>query len=578
MQKSLSTIRHSCAHLLAAAVLDLFPKVKFGIGPAIEEGFYYDFRFEKPISEKDLSRIEERMKNLRQKKLEFIKKEVSIEEARKIFQNQPFKLELISDLQEEGKRKVSIYQLGNFTDLCAGPHVKNTLEIGPFKLLSLAGAYWKGDEKNPMLTRIYGTCFPTKKELEEYLSKKEEAKKRDHIKLGKELNLFSISSEVGPGLVLWHPKLSIVRQEIEKFWKEIHKKENYLYVYTPHIGKKQLWVRSGHWEAYREMMYSPMEIEGVEYLLKPMNCPFHVQIYKSQIRSYKDLPIKYCELGTVYRFEKSGVLHGLMRVRGFTQDDSHIFCRPEQLKEEINKVLDLSQKIYSVFRFKDFSYELSVRDLKKKKKYIGREETWQLAERVLKEILEERKVKYHLGIGEAKFYGPAIDLKLKDALGREWQCGTIQVDFNFPERFNLTYIDKEGKKQRVVMVHRTILGTMERFVGILLEHFAGAFPLWLAPTQMIIIPITDREISYGEKVKSILEKEDFRVKIDTRSATTSYKIRSAQLEKIPYMLVVGKREVEEEKIAVRLRSGKDLGPMPLDQFIRRVKEEIEEKR
>lgn len=577
--QSLATMRHSCAHLLAAAIVNLYPDVKLGIGPAIEDGFYYDFLFKKPISAKELSKIEKKMEELKKKKLKFVKKEISFAEAKKIFKSQPFKLEMIADLEEEKKaKKASLYQLGSFIDLCKGPHIPNISKIGPFKLLSVAGAYWKGDEKNPMLTRIYGTCFKTQKELEEYLRLLKEAKKRDHRRLGKKLDLYTISEEVGAGLPIWHPKLSIVRNLIEDFWKEEHRKRGYQYVYSPHMGKKALWVKSGHWQFYREMMYSPMDIEGVEYLIKPMNCPFHIQIYKSKTRSYKELPLRYCELGTVYRFEPSGTLHGLTRVRGFTQDDSHIFCRPDQLQKEILGVLGLSFEMLTSFGFEKWEVDLSVRDPQQKGKYLGGEEIWRKAEESLEKALKERKIKYQRAEGEAVFYGPKIDIKLLDALNRTWQCTTIQVDFNFPEKFDLNFIGKEGQPHRVVMVHRTILGSMERFMGCLIEQYAGAFPVWLAPVQATIIPITDKQIKYAQKVKKELEKHDLRVELDDRSETTSYKIRDAQLQKIPYMLVVGKREVKENKVAVRLRSGKDLGPVTLRKFLSRIKEEIAKKK
>lgn len=571
-------MRHSASHVLAAAVLKLYPGTKLGIGPAIENGFYYDFEFPKPINEEDLGKISASMIRIIESKFPFKKESVSIKRAQEIFKNQPYKLELIKDLASEGKKEVTIYQTGNFIDLCEGPHVSDTSKIGPFKLLSLAGAYWRGSEKNPMLTRIYGTCFPTQKELDQHLWQLEEAQKRDHRRLGKDLALFTISDEVGAGLPIWHPKLSLVRAEIENFWKEKHKEEGYQYVYSPHIGKKSLWEKSGHWKFYRELMYSPMEIEGVDYLIKPMNCPFHVQIYKSQIRSYKDLPIRYCELGTVYRFEPSGTLHGLTRVRGFTQDDSHIFCRPDQLENEILGVLNLALRMLSSFGFKNYQIDLSIRDPKEKEKYMGTDKIWEKAEKSLEQALKKKRLSYHRALGEAVFYGPKIDIKLKDALGRQWQCSTIQVDFNFPEKFDLNFIDKDGKRKQVVMVHRTILGSMERFCGCLIEHYAGSFPVWLAPVQVVVIPITDKQVKYGQEVTEKLKKEEIRAELDDRNETTSAKIRQAELQKVPYMVVVGEKEVKAKNISLRARGEKDLGKMNFDKFLTKIKSEIENKK
>lgn len=576
---NLETMRHSYSHLLAAAVLELWPRVKFGIGPAIEEGFYYDFEFPKPISEKDLPRIEAKMRKLQKKNLKFVKKQVLIAEAKKSFKNQPYKLELIKDLQEEGKsKKVSTYQLGNLVDLCRGPHVKDTSKIGPFKLLSIAGAYWKGNEKNPMLTRIYGTCFPTKKELDDYLKLQKEAKKRDHRKLGKDLDLFSQNDEVGPGLILWHPKLSVVREEIELWWRQEHRQRGYQYVYTPHIGQKVLWDRSGHTKFFKDLMYPPLTDErGDIYFLKPMNCNFHMLIYKSRPRSYKELPVRWAELGTVYRYELEGVRHGILRPRGFTQDDAHIICTKEQLIPEIEAVLDFALEMNAVFGFKNLHYELSLADPKNKEKYAGDSKDWEIAGEALRKILKKRKVKYVEGIGEAKFYGPSIDLKAEDAIGRLWQGTTIQFDFNLPTRFNLTYIGKDGKEHTPYMIHRTLLGSMERFIGVLIEQYAGAFPVWLAPIQVAVIPITDRNIKYGKNVVARLAGHNIRVELDDRNETTSAKIRDAQLQKIPYMLIVGEREEKNQTVSERGRSGKDYGQIKLGRFIINLKKEIEEK-
>lgn len=571
----LEKMRHSCSHVLAAAVLKLYPKAKLGIGPAIENGFYYDFDFgQKKITEKDLEKISQEMKKIIKAKTPFKKEEVLIKKAKEIFKNQPFKLELIKDLAKEKIKKVSLYQTGGFVDLCAGPHLADTSQIGSFKLLSLAGAYWRGSETNPMLTRIYGTCFTTQKELDNYLKELTEAKERDHRKLGSQLDLFSINNQIGAGLPLWHPNLSIVRAEIESYWKDLHQKHGYQYIYTPHIGKKSLWEKSGHWKFYRDLMYSPMDIEGIEYLIKPMNCPFHVYVYQSQMRSYRELPIRYCELGTVYRYEPSGVLHGLTRVRGFTQDDSHIFCQPEQLEDELVGVLDLTKEIYHVFGFKDFHSYLSTRP----EKSMGSDVIWEKSTKALKSALKKTKLPYDIDPGAGVFYGPKIDLKVKDSLGREWQLLTNQVDFNFPEKFKLSYMDKEGQQCQPVMIHRAILGSFERFMGILIEHYGGAFPVWLSPVQTIVIPITDKHNQYGQKIVDQLKKENLRVELDDRSETTSKKIRDAELQKIPYILVVGDKEIKAKNVNVRLRGEKVLGSMSLPKFLKLIKEDVAKKR
>jgi threonyl-tRNA synthetase len=573
-ENQLETMRHSCSHLLAMAVLKLFPKTKLGIGPAIENGFYYDFDFAKPLEEKDLAKISKKMEELVKEKLPFTKETITIEAAKKIFKNQPYKLKLIKELAEEGNKKIFLYKSGEFVDLCKGPHLKSTKEIGPFKLLSLAGAYWQGSEKNKMLTRIYGTCFPKQKDLDDYLQRIEIAKEKDHRKLGKILDFYSIREEIGNGLPLWHPKLSLVRLEIENFWKEIHQKEDYQYIFTPHIGKKSLWEKSGHWQFYKEMMYSPMDIEGIEYLLKPMNCPFHIFIYKSQIRSYRELPIRYCELGTVYRYEPSGVLHGLTRVRGFTQDDSHLFCQPEQFEEEIIKILKLAKKTYDTFGFKEFNCYLSTRP----EKSMGSDKVWAKATKALKNSLEKTKTSYKIDPAAGVFYGPKIDIKIKDSLDREWQLGTIQVDFNFPEKFDLNFTGSDGKQYQPVMIHRTILGSMERFLGILIEHYGGAFPVWLSPTQALVIPITDKHINYGQKVVDELREKNIRIELNDRNETTSAKIRDAELQKIPYILVVGDKEIKDKSINVRVRGEKILGTLSLADFTKIIKEDIDKKR
>ena len=576
--QNLETMRHSCSHVMAAAVLKFYPKVKFGIGPAIEDGFYYDFDFPKPITENDLEKISTSMIHFIEAKLPFEKQEVSINEAKKIFKNQPYKLELIEELAAKGAKKVSTYQAGEFIDLCTGPHVKKTSEIGPFKLLSIAGAYWRGNEVNPMLTRIYGTCFPTEKELNDYLKFLEEVKKRDHRKLAKELDLVSQDESVGAGIFLWHPKASIIRTIIEDFWKEVHRKWGYQYIYTPHIGKLVLWKTSGHWDFYRESMYPPIKADDGEYLIKPMSCPFHILVYKTHPRSYRELPIRFNELGTVYRYEKSGTLHGLLRVRGFTQDDAHIFCRDDQLKDELINVLNLSLYMLKNFGFEKYKIELSTRDPVNKKKFMGDDKIWDKAEKALKEALEAKKLKYEVMAGEAKFYGPAIDIKLMDALGRGWQGPTIQLDFNLPEKFDVSYIGENGRKHRAIMIHRTVLGCMERFLGNLIEHYTGAFPVWLSPVQAIIIPITERQNDYGKKLLEKLQLQNIRAELDNRGETASAKIRDAELQKIPYILVVGDREIKDSTVNVRVRGEKVLGPMVVEKFVKLIKEDIDKKR
>lgn len=577
-ESKIEIIRHSLSHILASAVEELFPAAKFGIGPAIENGFYYDMELSRSLTPEDLPKIEKKMKKLIKKNLPFKKKNASKTEAKKIFKDQPYKLELINELKE---KEATIYETGNFVDLCRGPHVKSTKEIkaDSFKLTKIAGAYWKGDEKNKMLQRIYGVAFDNKKELDEYLAKQSEAEKRDHRYLNQLMNLYLISDEVGPGLIILKPKGAIIREEIEKFWKEEHKKQGYQYVSSPHIGKLDLWKKSGHWQFYRENLYSPMEIEENQYLLKPMNCPFHVQIYNSQIRSYKELPVRYCELGTVYRYEKAGVLHGLLRVRGFTQDDAHIFCRPDQLGQEVLGVLNLALFMLKTFGFKEYQFELAVRDAKgKKKDYLGNDEIWQKAEKALVYALEKKKLKYHRAEGEAVFYGPKIDIKLIDALGRGWQGPTIQVDFNFPEKFNLNYIDNQGKKQQPIMIHRTVLGATDtRFLGCLLEHHGGALPLWLSPEQAWIIPVGSRHKKYARQIAKQFQEADIRFNLKDDNETVSKKIRQGEMEKIPYLLVVGDKEEKTNSVAVRNRKKGDLGPLKTNKFIEKVKQEIESK-
>ncbi len=566
--EALEILRHTAAHVMAQAVLRLFPGTKLAIGPSIRDGFYYDFEFEKPISHEDLPKIEEEMKRIVAADYPvervYLSREEAIEYYRK--RNDVYKLELIADIPDE---EISFYKQGEFMDLCRGPHLPSTGMVKHFKVLELAGAYWRGDPNNPMLTRIYGTAFPTAEALEEYLKWREEARRRDHRTLGQQLDLYSIHNEIGAGLVLWHPKGAKVRRIIEEFWVREHEREGYELVYTPHIGKARLWEISGHLEFYRESMYAPMDIEGQEYFIKPMNCPFHIAIYKTRTRSYRDLPIKYAELGTVYRYERSGVLHGLLRVRGFTQDDAHIICRPDQVEEEILKVLRFALKILRAFGFEEFSAHLSTRP----PKYVGTPEAWDLATESLRKALEEEGIPYDVKEGEGAFYGPKIDIDIEDSLRRSWQLTTIQFDFNLPERFDMNYIGEDGKKHRPYMIHRALLGSFERFFGILIEHFGGAFPVWLAPVQAVVLPVTEGQWPYADSVAERLREAGIRAESWSRGGKTlRYLIREAQLQKIPYMLVCGPREAEAGTVAVRLRSGKDLGPMSLEEVISRITE------
>ncbi len=545
-----------------------------GIGPAIDEGFYYDFDLKSPFVPEDLEKIEAEMKKIVSENIPVVRQEVDRETARKMFSDmgEDYKVELIDDLPEDSV--ISLYRQGEFVDLCAGPHVPSTGYLKAVKLLNFAGAYWRGDEKRPMLQRIYGTAFMSQDDLKQYLDKLEEVKKRDHRRLAKELDLFSIQEEGGPGLVYWHAKGALIREIIEDFWRKEHRKRGYDIVYSPHIAKLDLWKTSGHWNWYRESMYAPMAIEEVEYMLKPMNCPFHILMFKNQTRSYRDLPMRMGELGTVYRYERSGVLHGALRVRGFTQDDAHVFCTREQLEDELIGVLELAQFMLTTFGYAEYECMLSVRDPENKAKYVGDDESWALAQNALEQALLRKNLPYTVEEGEAKFYGPAIDIKVKDALGRRWQGPTIQVDFNNPERFDVTYVGEDGLRHRPVMIHRTVLGSMERFVAGLVEHYAGAFPLWLSPTQVTVIPIADKMAGYAEKVAAALREEGFRVNCDLGHEKMGFKIRQAQMQKVPYMLVVGAREEESGTVSVRHRAGGDMGAMPLDAFIRGAKEEL----
>jgi threonyl-tRNA synthetase len=568
--KQLERMRHSAAHIMAEAVQYLFPGAKFGIGPTIENGFYYDFELPRPLTPEDLPVIENKMREIISQNVPFVTEEMSKNEAHKLFATQPYKLELINEISDT---TVTIYKQGSFTDLCRGPHLASTGEVKAFKLTHLAGAYWRGDEKRPMLQRIYGVAFESQEELDDYLSWQAEVTKRDHRKLGRELDLFSTHEEIGPGLICWHPRGALIRQIIEDFWRAEHIERGYDIIYTPHIAKLDLWKTSGHWEFYRDYLFSPMEIEGQQYMLRPMNCLGHILIYKSQLRSYRNLPLRYAELGTVYRYERTGVLYGLARVRGFTQDDAHIFCRPDQVEEEVLGVLNLAQFMMSSFGFGEYELLLSTRP----EKYAGTVSMWEEATGSLKHVLEKLDLHYEVDPGEGVFYGPKIDIKLKDALGHVWQGPTIQVDFNLPQRFNVCYIGEDGLEHNVVMIHRTVLGSMERFLACLTEHYGGAFPVWLSPVQTIIIPIADRHVDYAHKIESDLKNEGIRVWIDDRSERMNLKIREAQLEKVPYMLIVGDKEMASSSASLRLRSGEDLGLETLVEVKSRIKTAIEAK-
>ena len=569
--EGLDVLRHSTAHLLAAAVLDLFPGTKLGIGPALLEdpryGFFYDVIAPRALTEADLPVIEKKMRDIAKRNMPYRRDEISKAEALRVFKerDEPLKCELID---EKAGETVSVYYIDGspFIDFCLGPHVPNTNRLKAFKLLSLAGAYWKGDAERPQMQRIYGTAFFTQEELDGWLKQREEAEKRDHRKLGRELDLFSIQEDYGQGLVFWHPKGGIVRQQMEDYLREELAKRNYSFVYTPHIAKRELWQTSGHEQNYGDSMFAPTKLEETEFRLKPMNCPFHIGIYKSQQRSYRDLPQRYSEMGTVYRAELSGTLHGLMRVRGFAVDDAHLFCTPEQVQQEIFDCVDFAYEVLRTFGFDKIKFELSVKGSDTNKLYLGSEEDWQKAEAEMAAGLDARGIDYERIEGEAAFYGPKIDFKIEDAIGRLWQLGTVQRDFNLPERFQLEYIGEDNKPHRPVMVHRALFGSIERFFGVLIEHYAGAFPMWLAPVQVAVLPITDRINEYAEKVSAELRSAGLRVEANVRSDKIGAKIRDAQLQKIPFMLVLGDRETADGKVAVRERTKGDIGAMSLDDF------------
>ncbi|MEJ5252030.1 MAG: threonine--tRNA ligase [Armatimonadota bacterium] len=569
----LETLRHSTAHLMAQAVCELFPGTKLAIGPPIEDGFYYDVDPPQPITGEDLPRIEERMREIAQRDLPIERIELPRIEALKLVRElgQDYKVEIIEEIPEE--ETISFYRQGDFIDLCRGPHVERTGQIQHFKLLSIAGAYWRGDARNKMLTRLYGTAWFTEEELQDYLQRMEEAKRRDHRKLGRELGIFLISPEVGSGLPLWLPKGAILRDTLETFLKKEQLKRGYLPVVTPHIGKLDLYKTSGHWYKYQESMFHPIQVESEEYMLKPMNCPHHIQIYKSETRSYRDLPLRLAEFGTVYRYEQSGELGGLTRVRGFTVDDSHIFVTPDQLEDEFKNVVELVLYVFERLGLEEYHARVGLRD-PKSDKYVGSDEAWEQAQRAILQAVEHMGIHYTVAEGEAAFYGPKLDFLAKDCLGRMWQLGTVQVDYTLPERFDLEYIGPDGQPHRPVMIHRAPFGSLERLIGILIEHYAGAFPLWLAPVQVIVLPIADRHVPYAQQIRQRLEEQGFRVEVDSRNEKTGFKVREAELQKIPYMLVVGDRDMQNGTVSVRKRSAGDQGATTLDAFIARLREEM----
>ena len=589
---SLWAMRHTAEHVLHQAVKELYPQIQLAMGPATDEGFYFDFDSSPKkdhivrISETDFLKIEQRMKELINLDLPLIRMKISEKEAQKLFKDNPYKLEWVDGIVKK-KGEITIYWTGHpgdknsMVDLCKGPHVESTGKVGPFKLLSIAGAYWHGDEKNKMLTRIYGTCFPTQKELDKYLWQKEEAEKRDHRKLGKQLGYYLISDQVGQGLIIWKPQGAIIRRIIEDFIIKEQTKRGYKMVYSPHIGKKQLWITSGHWDLYRDKMYSPMKIDEVEYMVRPMNCPMHMMVYQSDPHSYRDLPLRISENASVYRYEQAGELSGMIRGRHFTQDDSHIFCTEEQVTNEFMNVMDYAFYFLKAFGISDYYMQLSVRDPKNKDKYLGSDAVWKNAEDKIKKAVSLKKVKFTVKEGEAAFYGPKLDFIIKDALGREWQCGTIQIDFSLPERFKLEYIDEKGEIKRPVVIHRAIAGSLERFFAILVEHYVGAFPLWLSPIQLAILPVSDKFQDYALKVKNVLLKNNIRAELNLDNKTLGSKIRESTLQKVPYMVIIGERELESYKVnkvykvSVRTREGKDLGLVNLYQFIEKLRKQIE---
>ena len=557
-------IRHSAAHVMADVVKTLFPDAKVGIGPPTDDGFYYDFMVENPFTPEDIRRIENRMRRVVKRNHKFEYREYSRDEINQLNADEPLKLEVIAEIPEG--EAISTYTHGRFEDLCAGPHVESTGKIPAFKLLNVAGAYWRGDENRPMLQRIYGTAFESQEALDEHLERLEEARRRDHRVVGRDLDLFSVHDETGPGLIIWHPKGARVRGLVEDLWKREHYRWGYDLVYTPHIGRSTLWETSGHLENFKENMFAAMDMEGQDYYLKPMNCPFHIMYYRNGLRSYRDLPMRIGELGSVYRYERGGTLHGMLRVRGMTQDDAHIFCRPDQIEDEVNGVLDLTFHLLNIFGFKDFSVMLSTRP----DKAVGSEEEWEVATNSLRSTLESRGMSYEVEEGGGAFYGPKIDIHIRDAIGRLWQCTTVQFDFNLPRRFGLTYIGADGAEHQPYMVHRALFGSMERFMGVLIEHYGGAFPTWLAPVQATIIPIADRHHEYAEEIQRKLQQAEIRAETDLRNERMGFKIRDAQMKKTPYMLIVGDREIAANAVGVRLRSGEDMGAIDVGDLVERI--------
>jgi threonyl-tRNA synthetase len=572
-EEALAICRHSASHIMAHSVKALFPDAKLAIGPATSDGFYYDFDCTEAITEDDLPRIEQKMQEIINADSPFVREDMPKEKATELFRSlkEPYKMELLEELADS---VVTVYREDNFIDLCRGPHLQSTGKVKAFKLLSVAGAYWRGDEHNKMLQRIYGVAFFKKEDLDKHLHFLEEVRRRDHRRLGKELDLYSMNDDIGSGLVLWHPRGALIRKIIETLWLDEHYKSGYQLLFTPHIAKLDLWKKTGHIDFYRENMYSPMEIEGSDYEIKPMNCPFHIAVYKSNLRSYRDLPVRYAELGTVYRFERSGVLHGLLRVRGFTQDDAHIFCREDQLAQEILDVLDLTLFILKTFGFSNYEIYLSTRP----EKFVGEPEIWEQSTEALKNALSIKGLEYSIDPGEGVFYGPKIDIKVKDSLGRPWQCSTIQVDFNIPERLDVRYRGKDNRDYRPIMVHRALMGSLERFFGILIEHYVGAFPVWLSPVQVGILTISERHMEYGSSVKNSLLKDNFRVELNANDEKIGYKIREATIQKIPYLFIIGDQEVSRETVNVRTRDGKKLGEMSVMDVKSFLNEEIAKRR
>ena len=566
-EEQLFRMRHSAAHILAEAVLEMFPDAKYAIGPPVDDGFYYDFELPRSLTPEDLETLQSRMSQSVNANLSIAGEQISKDAARDIFANQPYKLELIDEIEDD---TVGHFKHGEFQDLCRGGHTETTGQVGAFKLDRIAGAYWRGNENNTMLQRIYGLLFTTQEELDEYQELREQARQNDHRRLGRELDLFSTQEDYGPGLIYWHPKGARLRIEIEDAWKKAHTEGGYDLVFTPHIGRSTLWETSGHLDFFAEGMFSAMDVDGDDYYLKPMNCPFHIQIYKNTLRSYRELPMRLAELGTVYRYERSGVLHGMLRVRGFTQDDAHIICTPEQLDDEVDGVVNFVVKLLGLFNFQNVSATLSTRPAKA----VGESAQWDRAETALKDAIERAGLAYDTEVGGGAFYGPKIDFHLTDTLGRKWQCSTVQFDFNLPERFDMSYVGEDGESHRPFMVHRALFGSIERFIGILIEHYGGAFPLWLAPVQASIIPIADRHLEHAEAVANKLKQAGIRLTIDTAKERMGNKIRRAQLQKIPYMLIIGDREAEADATSVRTRSGEDLGEIVTDDLVAKLSTEI----